>query len=122
MNIKKLLKSFKYAFTGIKDGIKSEQNMKIHFLIMIAVIIAGIIFKISKFEWIICVILFGLVIASELFNTAIENTVDLITKERNEKARLIKDVSAGAVLVISISSAVSGFIIFLPKALNLFIL
>lgn len=119
MNIKKLLKSFKYAFTGIKDGIKSEQNMKIHFLIMIAVIIAGIIFKISKFEWIVCVILFGLVIASELFNTAIENTVDLITKERNEKARLIKDVSAGAVLVISISSAVSGFIIFVPKVVKM---
>lgn len=118
MNIKKLVKSFKYAFTGIKDGIKSEQNMKIHFLAMFIVIIGGIIFEISKSEWIVCVILFGLVIASELFNTAIENIVDLITKEKNEKARLIKDVSAGAVLVISISSAISGLIIFVPKVID----
>ena len=118
MSIQKLVKSFKYAFTGIKDGVKTEQNVKIHFLAMFIVIIAGIIFKISKFEWIVCVTLFGLVIASELFNTAIENIVDLITREKNEKARLIKDVSAGAVLVIAISSAISGFIIFVPKAID----
>lgn len=115
MDIRKLIKSFKYAITGIKDGIKSEQNIKIHFLIMVIVIIAGIIFEISKLEWIICVILFGVVISAELFNTAIENTVDLITKEKNEKARLIKDVSAGAVLVIAISSAMVGLIIFIPR-------
>lgn len=115
--MKKLLKSFKYAFDGIYTGIKEEQNMKIHITIMILVIIFGIMLKISKTEWIICIILFGLVISMELINTAIENTVDLITKEKNEQAKIAKDVAAGAVLVSAIASAIIGLIIFVPKIL-----
>ena len=113
--MKKLLKSFKYAFEGILTGIKEEKNMKIHIAIMIIVIIFGIMLKISKVEWIICVVLFGLVISMELINTAIENTVDLITKEKNEQAKIAKDVAAGAVLVSAIASAIIGLIIFIPK-------
>ena len=115
--MKKLLKSFKYAFDGICTGIKEEQNMKIHITIMILVIIFGIMLKISKMEWIICIILFGLVISMELINTAIENTVDLVTKEKNEQAKIAKDVAAGAVLVSAITSAIIGLIIFVPKIL-----
>lgn len=118
--MKKLLKSFKYAFDGIYTGIKEEQNMKIHITIMILVIIFGIMLKISKSEWIICIILFGLVISMELINTAIENTVDLITKEKNEQAKIAKDVAAGAVLVSAIASAIIGLIIFVPKILLIF--
>lgn len=118
--MKKLLKSFKYAFDGIYTGIKEEQNMKIHITIMILVIIFGIMLKISKTEWIICIILFGLVISMELINTAIENTVDLITKEKNEQAKIAKDVAAGAVLVSAIASAIIGLIIFVPKILLIF--
>lgn len=115
--MKKLLKSFKYAFDGIYTGIKEEQNMKIHITIMILVIIFGIMLKISKIEWIICIILFGFVISMELINTAIENTVDLVTKEKNEQAKIAKDVAAGAVLVSAIASAIIGLIIFVPKIL-----
>lgn len=118
--MKKLLKSFKYAFDGIFTGIKEEQNMKIHITIMILVIIFGIMLKISKMEWIICIILFGLVISMELINTAIENTVDLVTKEKNEQAKIAKDVAAGAVLVSAIASAIIGLIIFVPKILLIF--
>ena len=118
--MKKLLKSFKYAFDGIYTGIKEEQNMKIHITIMILVIIFGIMLKISKAERIICIILFGLVISMELINTAIENTVDLITKEKNEQAKIAKDVAAGAVLVSAIASAIIGVIIFVPKILLIF--
>lgn len=118
--MKKLLKSFKYAFDGICTGIKEEQNMKIHITIMILVIIFGIMLKISKMEWIICIILFGLVISMELINTAIENTVDLVTKEKNEQAKIAKDVAAGAVLVSAIASAIIGLIIFVPKILLIF--
>lgn len=118
MGIKKLIKSFGYAFNGIKETIKNEQNIKIHLLVMILVIIAGFIFEIETIEWIICVILFGLVISSELFNTAIENAVDLITEEKNEKARKAKDAAAGAVLITAISSALIGLIIFIPKILD----
>lgn len=115
--MKKILKSFKYAFEGIKTGIKEEQNIKIHITIMVLVIIFGILFKISKAEWIICIILFSLVISMELINTAIENTVDLITKEKNEQAKIAKDVAAGAVLISAIASAIIGLIIFIPKIL-----
>ncbi len=118
--MKKVLKSFKYAFDGIFTGIKEEQNMKIHITIMILVIIFGIMLKISKMEWIICIILFGLVISMELINTAIENTVDLVTKEKNEQAKIAKDVAAGAVLVSAIASAIIGLIIFVPKILLIF--
>lgn len=116
----KIIKSFKYAIQGIKTGIKEEKNMKIHILIMILVMIAGIILKISKIEWLICIILFGFVISLELINTAIENTVDLITLEKNEKAKIIKDTSAGAVLTAAVTSAIIGLMIFIPKIMILF--
>lgn len=109
------IKSFQYAIEGIIIAIKKERNLKIHICIMVLVIICGFIFKISTTEWIICIILFGLVISLELVNTAIENTVDLVTLEKNSKAKIAKDVAAGAVLVSAIASAIIGLIIFIPK-------
>ena len=85
--MKKFIKSFKYAFEGIFTGIKKERNMKIHISIMILVIIFGILLKINKVEWIICITLFGLVISMELINTAIESTVDLITKKKKRTSQ-----------------------------------
>ena len=79
MKNKKILKSFKYAFNGIITSFKTEKNMKFHIVMMVLVIIAGTLLKISKIEWIICVILFALVISAELINTAIETIVDMIT-------------------------------------------
>lgn len=112
--MKKFLKSFVYAFNGIFTSIKNERNIKIHIVIMILVIIFGIILKISKTEWLICIILFGLVISMELINSAIEKVVDLVTKEKNEQAKIIKDTAAGAVLVTAIAAAIIGFLIFVP--------
>ena len=116
--MKKLINSFKYAIQGIFTSFKTEKNMKIHILIMILVIVAGIILKISKLEWIICIILFSMVIAGELFNTAIETVVDMVMPEKNEKAKIAKDVSAGAVLVLAIAAAIIGLMIFIPKILS----
>ena len=115
--MKKFLNSFKYAFQGILTSFKSERNMKVHFLIMFLVIILGLLYKISKVEWMICIILFSIVIAGELINTAIEITVDIAMPEKNEKAKKAKDVSAGAVLVLAIGAAIIGLIIFIPKIL-----
>lgn len=112
--MKKFLKSFVYAFNGIFTSIKNERNIKIHIVIMILVIIFGIVLKISKTEWLICIILFGLVISMELINSAIEKVVDLVTKEKNEQAKIIKDTAAGAVLVTAIAAAIIGFMIFVP--------
>lgn len=117
---KKLANSFKYAFKGFFTSFKTERNMKIHVFIMIIVIMMGYFLKISTIEWLICIILFGVVISAELFNTAIENLVDMVTSYRNEKARIVKDVSAGAVLVLAICAFIIGLIIFLPKIVYFF--
>ena len=99
---KKLINSFKYAFNGVAEAWKKEQNIKIHILIMIFVIIAGFLLKISIAEWIVCLILFAMVISLELINTAIEITVDIAMPKINEKAKFAKDISAGAVLFSAI--------------------
>ena len=116
---KRLSNSFKYAFQGIKQAYIGEQNLKIHTTIAILVIISGFIFKISYTEWFICLILIGLVLMAEFFNTAIEYVVDLITKEINPLAKAAKDVSSAGVLVMAIISAIIGLIIFVPKFITL---
>lgn len=111
----KIFKSFYYAICGIITGFKEERNMRIHIIIALFVIVFGFLLSISLIEWAICLILFGLVIALELVNTAIENTVDLITLEKNSKAKIAKDTSAAAVLVAAIIAFIVGLIIFIPK-------
>ena len=111
----KLIFSFKYAIEGIISTIKEERNMLIHFLIAIIVVITGIYVKLSLNEWLICLLLFALVFSLELINTAIENTVDLVTTKKNKKAKIAKDAAAGAVLIASIFASIIGIIIFLPK-------
>ena len=111
----KLNYSFKYAFEGIITTIKEERNMFIHFLIAIIVVITGVYVRLSLNEWLICLLLFALVFSLELINTAIENTVDLVTTKKNKKAKLAKDAAAGAVLIAAIFASIIGIIIFLPK-------
>lgn len=118
MKNKKMINSFKNAFNGMIVSFKQERNMKIHINIMFLAILLGIIFKIKMVEWIICIICFALVIGGELFNTAIEITVDIAMPNFNEKAKKAKDISAGAVLVLAIASAIIGFIIFVPKIIG----
>ena len=118
--IKSLGNSFKYAFQGIWSSFKSERNMKIHVFMMILVILCGLLLNINLGEWITCLILFALVIGAELFNTAIEAVVDMISLEKSPQAKLAKDISAGAVLVFAMASALIGLLIFVPKILELF--
>ena len=115
--ITKRLASFRYAFNGLKILVKEEHNARIHLFIATCVLIAGAVFKISTSEWIAVIFCIGLVIALELINSAIENTADLISKEKNETIKKIKDLSAGAVLVAAIASAIIGLIIFLHRIL-----
>lgn len=112
---KKLINSFKYAIQGILSSFKTERNMKIHIFIMILVIIAGFILKINKYEWIACILCFAIVISGELFNTAIETVVNMVMPYKNDKAKIAKDIAAGAVLTLAIGAAVIGVIIFVPK-------
>ena len=82
-----LYKSFGFAFEGIFNTIKSERNIKIHIFATIMVVIFGFILKISYIEWLICLLLFGLITSLELVNTAVEATVDLATEERKALAK-----------------------------------
>ncbi|MGN0204907.1 MAG: diacylglycerol kinase family protein [Coprococcus sp.] len=113
-----IYKSFGYAFEGIFTCIRKERNMKIHCIFMIMVIIAGMVLDLSVTEWCICLILFGLVTALELVNTAVEAVVDLVTEERKPLAKTAKDTAAGAVLIAAIMAAIIGCIIFIPKLLQ----
>lgn len=112
---KKLINSFKYAIEGFISSFKTERNMKIHILAMILVIILGIYFKLNFIEWSLTIFAIVLVIGSELFNTAIETIVDMVSPEKNPKAKLAKDISAAAVLTFAIGAAIIGFLIFIPK-------
>ena len=113
-----LYKSFGYAFAGIFAVVTKERNMKIHCVAAVLVVIAGMILKISAIEWCICMVLFGLVMALEMVNTAVEAVVDLVTEERKPLAKLAKDAAAGAVLIAAIMAAIAGMIIFIPKLLE----
>ena len=119
LSIKRLRKSFGYAFKGIDDVIEHEPNMKIHVVVALLVVIMAFILKVSIIEWIILVLLIGAVLAAETINTTIENLVDMYTKEYDEKAKIVKDTAAGTVLILAITSAIIGLIIFIPKIICL---
>jgi len=106
--------SFKYALEGISAGIKEEPNLKFHFLFAGLVILAGAILQITRSDWMIIIVLIGLVLTAEMTNTALEAIVDSFTQDQHPRAKYAKDISAGAVLIVAITSAVLGLIIFLP--------
>ena len=112
-----ITKSFGYAFEGIFTCIRKERNMKIHCVRAVLVVAAGVILGLSPVEWCICLGLFGLVMALELVNTAVEAVVDLVTGEYHPLAKIAKDTAAGAVLIAAIMAAAAGLIIFVPKGL-----
>lgn len=117
---KRFVRSFGYSFAGLKYAYKYEQSMTIHVMAVIIVVIAGILLKISVMEWLICFILFGLVMATELINTSIEAVVDLTCPKIHPLAKIAKDTASAAVFVFSAVAAISGLIIFIPKIIELF--
>jgi diacylglycerol kinase (ATP) len=111
----KRLKSFLYAIKGLSHALTTQGNFRIHLVAMAAAVILGFYFSISRIEWLFVVVAIGFVLAAELFNTAVEYLVDLVSPEWKEKAGWIKDVAAGAVLIAALVALVIGLIIFLPK-------
>lgn len=108
-------KSFRYALEGISYCIKTQRNILIQLCFAILAICLGVFLKISKIEWAIILFTIMFVIFAEMLNTAVESVVDLITEEYNEKAKIAKDVAAGAVLISAINAICMGLIIFLDK-------
>lgn len=111
------LHSFKVAFNGMRLFFLNERNGRIQLIISIVVIIASVIMKLSAKEWIFILICIAMVIITEMINSAIEKVCDLISETFHPSIKVIKDISAGAVLCAAIISVVIGGIIFLPKLL-----
>jgi diacylglycerol kinase len=118
-SVKARLKSFAYAFSGLKILLREEHNSRIHLIAAILAIIAGFLFEINKSEWVEIIFAIGFVFVTEIINSSIENLADIINPEKNDRIKKIKDLSAAAVLVASIVAAFIGFIIFLPKIIAL---
>ncbi len=109
------LTSFGYAVQGIKDAFKSEPNLRFHFLASFIVISFASYLKFNIIEFSILILTIIFIIALELINTVIEKLVDMYSKEISESARVIKDISAGIVLIGAFGSIIIGVLLFLPK-------
>lgn len=118
--LKKRLRSFKFAFNGIKLLIRNEHNAWIHCFAAICVTIAGFYFNISSTEWIAVIFAIGTVLAAEAVNSSIEAFADLVSPEYNDAIKKTKDLAAGAVLILAISAAIVGIIIFVPKIIEVY--
>lgn len=112
------IKSFGYALKGIKTCLFTQHNFIIHTILALIAIIMGFILEISNSEWIAIIIVIGMVMATEIINTSIEELVNIVSPERNKKAGAVKDLAAGAVLVTAIAAFITGTIIFIPKILE----
>ena len=118
--LKQRLASFKYAFKGIGELIRSQPNVKIHLFVALLVSIAGFFFRISLSEWSIIIICIGGVLAAEAFNTALEYLTDLVSPDYHSLAGKAKDVAAAAVLIMALAAAICGLLIFIPKIIAFF--
>jgi len=119
--MKKFFKGFYHAFIGIQHGFR-ERNMIFHGVVAVCVFAASFVLKISLEEWILVLLFVGLVLTAEMFNTSIEEVCNRIRDDLGlsyEATRKARDVSAGAVLVISIIAALVGILIFGPKIFDL---
>jgi diacylglycerol kinase (ATP) len=117
--MRKFIRGFGYAFNGIWHAAATQLNFRVHLAAATVALYGGWALHISPDEWLWIILCIGMVLMAELFNTAIEFLTDLVSPEYNKKAGLVKDMSAGAVLVIASCALIIGLIIFVPKLLVL---
>lgn len=117
--MKKFIKSFGFAAVGMVVALKEQQNLRIHFVAIILVILTGAYLGLTTTEWSVIALTIGFVISSELFNTAIEYVVDLASPQKHPLAKKAKDVSAAAVLCSALIATIVAFSIFGNKIFNL---
>lgn len=120
INFKQLVQSFRFAFEGILHALRFNQNLRIHFIVAILVIITSILLHVNAFEMGILGVMILLVISAEMINTAIEEMVNFVVTEHKKEAKIAKDVSAGMVLVTVLGSIIVGILIFGPHILKFF--
>ncbi len=117
--MKKIKEAFVFALYGLKHAFANERNFRIEIISGAAVFIAAYMLHISLFEWLVVLLNICFVMFAELINTAIEKLCDLVSKEKNHSIKIIKDVSAGAVLLAAVIALICGLIIFVPPILKL---
>ena len=119
MNIAKLIRSFGFAFEGLRLAVIVDQNVRLHIVVGISVLVASILLKVTKIELLFVVFAIFFVLITEMMNTSIEEMTNLISKEHSEEARIAKDVAAGAVLLSALFAIVVGIAVLLPPLLEL---
>lgn len=112
---KNRIRSIGYALKGMFLLLRTEASIKIQFFIALVMTAAGFYFEISAMEWILQLFAIGLVMGIEGVNTAIEKLADYVQPDQDPKIGLIKDISAGAVMIVSIVASIIGLIIYIPK-------
>lgn len=116
--------SFRYALNGIVYALKTERNLRFHVFFAFLVVEVSFFFGLNKVEWAVVLFAIAAVISAELFNTAIENLVDMVSPEYREPAGKVKDIASGAVLFVVFIAVVIGLVIFcrisLPWAMKEF--
>lgn len=117
--IKRIFASVKNSWNGLKVAYKNEQSMYIHLVCTVILLLLSFLLKISLIQWLIIIAIIGLTLVVELINTAIESTVDLVTKEFHPLAKVAKDTASAAEFVLSVTSAIIALMIFVPKLIDL---
>lgn len=117
--LKKRLRSFSYAFAGIRNLLLYEHNFRIHVLVALLAAILGTILHLSLWQWAVIAIAIFMVLITEIINSAIENLADVVSPEYNESIKRIKDYCAAAVLLASILAVIAGLLVFLPEIIRL---
>ena len=115
----RLIKSFVFAWEGLKICLLKGANFRIHILCSVIVVIASLYFNISPFEWLTVLICIGFVLCMEMINTAIEELCNVVHKEIHPGIKITKDIAAGAVLLSAVVAAICAAVIFIPKVLLL---
>lgn len=114
------LSSFKFATEGIRYAVTTQVNMKVHVIVAVIVISAATCLHVSSVDWLFLLLAITLVMMAELFNTAIEAVVDLVSLEIHPLAKAAKDTAAGAVLLTAAFAVVVGIVVFYRPIINLF--
>ena len=118
MKFRKHFTSYRYAAKGIWQAFRYENNMRFHTLGAVLVVVFNYWLKVTANEWLISLLLIGVVWMAEVFNTAIEKLADRVTTEHDTLIGQVKDLASGAVLVICIIAAICGGIIYIPYLLQ----
>ena len=112
MRLKNPLHGFKYAAEGVVHVFRTQRHMKFHFLIMALVLLVSLISNLRRWEMLALLFTISLVLVAEMFNTAVEALVDLVTQTYHPLAKFAKDIAAGAVLIATVNALVVGFLLY----------